>query len=147
MKIIFNLGDIMKNRDKYKTSNKQNIMSYIYKYDSSFSAQELYSLMKNNNENIGLTTIYRYLDELVSKNKLKKFYNEKNVAVYEYLSECDCENHFYLKCNCCDRTIHIDCEHIDIFSKHIKNEHDFLIDKNNLFISGICSECKMKEGN
>lgn len=142
MKIIFKLGDIM----RYKTNNKQSIMNYILNYTSSFSAQELYSVMKNNNENIGLTTIYRYLDELVTKNKLKKFYNEKNVAVYEYLSDCDCENHFYLKCSNCDKTIHVDCSHINIFSKHIIEEHDFLIDQNKLFISGLCVDCRKKEG-
>lgn len=131
---------------KYKTNNKQSIMNYIMNYTSSFSAQELYFLMKNNNENIGLTTIYRYLDELVTKNKLKKFYNEKNVAVYEYLSDCDCENHFYLKCSNCDKTIHVDCNHINIFSKHIMEEHNFLIDKNNLFIAGLCDDCRKKEG-
>ena len=47
---------------KYKTNNKQSIMNYIINYDNSFSAQELYNLMKNNNENIGLTNIYRYLE-------------------------------------------------------------------------------------
>ena len=130
---------------KYKTTNKQSIMNYIINYDNSFSAQELYNLMKNNNEKIGLTTIYRYLDELVNKNKLKKFYNEKNVAIYEYLSDCDCENHFYLKCSNCDKTIHVDCNHINIFSKHIMEEHNFLIDKNKLFIAGLCDDCRKSE--
>ena len=63
---------------KYKTNNKQSIMNYIINYDNSFSAQELYNLMKNNNENIGLTTIYRYLDELVNKNKLIIMYQTVN---------------------------------------------------------------------
>lgn len=131
---------------KYKTNNKQSILNYILNYTSSFSAQELYFLMKDNNENIGLTTIYRYLDELVTKNKLKKFYNEKNVAVYEYLNDCNCENHFYLKCSNCDKTIHVDCNHINIFSKHIMEEHNFLIDKNKLFIAGLCGDCRKSEG-
>ncbi len=135
----------MKNREKYNTNNKQSILNYIINYNSCFSAQELYNLMKNNNVNIGLTTIYRYLDELVSNNKLKKFFSEKNIAYYQYLDECDSQNHFYLKCNNCDKVIHIDCEHIDIFSKHIIEKHDFLIDKNNLFIAGICEECRKRD--
>ena len=122
MKIIFKLGDIMKIRDKYKTNNKQSILNYIINYSGSFSAGDIYSLMKDNNENIGLTTIYRYLDD------------------------CDCENHFYLKCNSCGKVIHIDCSHINTFSKHIMKDHDFLIDKNNLFISGICNDCRNSEG-
>ena len=146
MKIIFKLGDIMKIRDKYKTNNKQSILNYIINYTGSFSAGDIYSLMIDNNENIGLTTIYRYLDELEKNNKLKKFYNEKNICVYQYLDDCDCENHFYLKCNSCGKVIHIDCSHINTFSKHIMKDHDFSIDKNNLFISGICNDCRNSEG-
>ena len=140
MKIIFKLGDIMRN--KYKTNSKLNIMSYINKYTSSFSAQELYNEMINSGENIGLTTIYRYLDELVSKNKLVKSYNDKNVSVYSLLIECNHENHFYLKCEVCEKIIHVDCECIEILSEHLILHHNFLIDKNNLFISGLCNDCR-----
>ena len=142
MKIIFKLGGFM--RSKYNTNNKLNIMNYINKYSGSFSAQELYNEMVNCGENIGLTTIYRYLDELVSKNKLVKTYNEKNVAVYQLLVECNHENHFYLKCESCEKIIHVDCECIETLSNHLMKHHNFLIDKNNLFISGLCNDCRDK---
>ena len=143
MKIIFKLGGIMV-RSKYKTNNKLNIMNYINKYSGSFSAQELYNEMIKCGENIGLTTIYRYLDELVSKNKLVKTYNEKNVSVYQLLVECNHENHFYLKCEVCEKIIHVDCECIETLSNHLMKHHNFLIDKNNLFISGLCNDCRHK---
>lgn len=132
-------------RNKYKTNSKENIMNYITKNKSSFSAQELYNEMINCGENIGLTTIYRYLDELVNNNKLKKSYNDKNICIYQYLEECDHENHFYLKCSECLKVIHVDCEAIELFNKHLVEHHDFLIDKNNLFISGLCNDCRKRE--
>lgn len=126
---------------KYSTNSRKLIMEYIKKLDNSFSSQELYELMLKDNEKVGLTTIYRFLEDLEKNNELKKFYDEKNIARYQYLEHCDEQNHFYLKCNNCGTLIHIDCDCIVELHEHILKNHNFKTDDNNIIIGGLCENC------
>lgn len=125
----------------YSTNAKKCIEKYINRTKDSFDAQKLYQLMKENDEKIGLTTIYRHLSELTKKGILKQTYNKNNVATYQYLEECDNTNHFYLKCNKCGTLIHIDCDCILQLQSHILNNHEFKADNKNIIISGMCKKC------
>ena len=84
MKNIFKLGDLMSNRENYNTKQKELINNYIKNMNDLFSSKELYEKMKNDNLNIGLTTIYRHLEDLEKNNILKKIY-ENGIAKYQYL--------------------------------------------------------------
>lgn len=126
---------------KYLTDGKKKILSYIKDITGSFNCQELYEIMVSNNEKIGLTTIYRFLDELEENGEVNKFYDEKNIANYEFLEQCEKGNHFYLKCNNCGSLIHIDCDCITDLHKHILKHHKFKSDNKNVIISGICEKC------
>lgn len=128
-------------REKYNTVQKQKIIEIIKKLGSSFSAKDIKKEL-DKEEKVGLTTIYRELEELENLGKIKKFYNDKNVKVYEYLGVCEHENHFYLKCSRCGKTFHVDCECINNFSSHVLKEHDFSVQSNSIFITGLCFECR-----
>lgn len=125
----------------YHTKQKDCIIDNIKKYNREFTIKELYTSM---NKKVGLTTIYRLVDKLVSDGKLIKNITDDNITYYTYLEECNCLNHFYLKCNKCNRLIHIDCDCISDLTSHIKKEHNFKLD-NNVIIAGICYECINKE--
>ena len=125
-------------REKYNTNSKNAIMDSIKSYGKSFTAKDIYDDL---NGKVGLTTIYRFIEEKEKEEELKKFYNEKNVAYYEYLDHCDSLNHFYLKCNNCGNLIHIDCDCIFEIGKHILDDHGFSIDNKNIIITGICKSC------
>lgn len=138
--MIFKLGYIM--RTKYKTNNKENILKYIKSLNKSFCVKDLYELMINNNENIGLTTIYRYLDELCKKELLKKNVNDDNIVMYQYLEECNHDNHFNLQCRVCGKLYHVDCDCIKDICAHLNKKHNFIIDTKNILIPGVCDNCK-----
>lgn len=128
-------------REKYNTVQKQKVIETIKNFNRSFTAKELKKEL-DKTDKIGLTTIYRELEELEKIGRLKKFYNDKNVKTYEYLSTCECDNHFYLKCLNCGKTLHVDCECINDFSAHVYKEHDFSIESNTVFITGLCENCR-----
>lgn len=136
----FQIGDVMSER-KYKTNSKICIMKYIRKINNTFTAQQLYNEIINNNEHIGLTTIYRFLDELTNNKVLKKFYDDNNVANYQYLEKCDKYNHFYLKCTNCGDLMHIDCDCILELQEHIYLKHKFKTNSKNIIIDGLCEKC------
>lgn len=120
-------------RDKYKTKQKEQLLEIIKKKDKEFTVKDIYQEL---NGEIGMTTIYRLIDNLAKEGIINK--NENH---YQYLEHCDCDNHFYLKCNNCGRLIHVDCDCISEIMEHISKEHNFKPDKEKIIINGLCRKC------
>ena len=124
-------------RNTYSTKQKERLLEVIRNYNSDFAINDIYNVL---NKEIGLTTIYRYLDELIKEERVKKFTKNKKV-IYHYIEECHHDNHFYLKCNKCGEMIHIDCDCINEFIDIVKNNHNFYINTKNIIIDGTCNKC------
>ncbi len=126
----------------YNTKQKDMIFEIIKKQRRDFTIRDIYEQIKHE---VGLTTIYRFIDNLVIQGVVTKTIDEDNITYYQYFEKCTHENHFYLKCNKCKNMIHIDCDCIDELSNHVYMSHKFIINKNNIVINGICSNCNKKE--
>jgi Fur family ferric uptake transcriptional regulator len=122
----------------YNTKQKDVIMNVIKKQKKEFTIKDLYQEL---NGNVGLTTIYRFVDKLVKDNRLSKDIGIDNIIYYQYLEECHHENHFYLKCNNCGSMVHIDCDCIGELSSHIIMKHHFKPSKEHIIINGLCDKC------
>ena len=128
----------MERNSNYKTKQKDIILDKIKSIKEEFTVKELYSKL---NEEIGLTTIYRFIDKLVEDGTVTKIVHSNNSIYYQYLEECNHDNHFYLKCNKCGEMIHIDCDCINEFIDIVKNNHNFYINTKNIIIDGTCNKC------
>lgn len=128
---------------KYNTKQKEVLLKFIKKQDHEFTINDIYEGL---NREVGLTTIYRFVDKLIKDGFISKIINN-NVTYYQYFEKCDEENHFYLKCNKCGATTHVDCDCINELSEHINKNHKFLLDKENIIINGLCNECLKKDNN
>ena len=114
-------------RDSYKTKTKEIIDNEIKLFKNGFTIKELLDSLNDKNIKIGKATVYRHLNDLVLDNTVKKYFDENNESHYKYLLDCQSENHFYLKCNKCNKMVHIDCECINDFYLHIIKKHKFYI--------------------
>ena len=122
----------------YNTKQKDIILNYlINNKDKCLTINEIYNSLIKNSNNIGLTTIYRFLNKLENENVIKK-YTDKKEATYQYIANEECKNHIHLKCLKCNRIIHLECNDAVKLSNHIKDEHNFYIDST---IFGLCKEC------
>ena len=130
----------MKN-NSYNTKQKDMILDMIISQKDEFSIKDIYSKLEGK---VGLTTIYRVINNLILQGKLDKEIKENNCAYYHYLESCDKNNHFYLKCDLCGHITHVDCNCIKELSNHVLYEHDFSINNKKTILSGICSECKKR---
>ncbi len=128
----------MATRNHYETKQKDIIINCIKNHEE-FTINEIYEELKGK---VGLTTIYRKVDSLVEDNKVKKYIGKDNITYYQYLCECDKDNHFYLKCDKCGNLEHVDCDCINELSEHINKNHEFEINKQNIVINGVCKNCK-----
>ena len=133
----------MERNSNYKTKQKEMIIALIKNSNSLFTVKGIYNKL---NKEIGLTTIYRLVDKLVDEEVLVKTIGKDNVTYYQYLEECDEENHFFLKCENCGEVEHVDCDCIETLSNHISKEHKFNL-TDHVIIPGICKKCFKGEKN
>ena len=66
----------------YNTKQKEIILDIIEKQHNSFTVKDIYNKL---DKKIGLTTIYRLVDKLMSEGKLKKYIDNDNNTYYQYL--------------------------------------------------------------
>ena len=128
-------------REAYNTKTKQLVLEEVKKLNS-FTANDIFKSLDENNTHVGLTTIYRSLDDLESKGIITKYYDDSKKAYYKLIENCQSVVHFYLKCAKCNKIEHVDCECIEEFKEHILNKHRFSPNFENIVISGLCNKCK-----
>ena len=133
----FQIGGIM----SYNTKQKKIIIDVIKKHKSNFTIKDIYNEL---NGSIGLTTIYRLFDKLVDENYLSKSIGKDNNSYYQYLEQCDKDNHFYLRCESCGKMEHVDCDCIGDLTNHIHKKHNFSINQDHIIINGVCKKCGEK---
>ena len=126
-------------RNNYNTKQKEKILKIIEKQNKQFQIKDIYIKLK---EEVGLTTIYRLIDNLLDENLITKNTEKDGKIYYQYLERCQEENHFYLKCEKCKKITHVDCECIKELSSHILKKHKFKTNKENIIINGLCNECQ-----
>ena len=121
----------------YNTKQRETILSVIKKQTKDFSIKELHEKLGGE---IGLTTVYRMVDQLASEGVLVKTMSESGV-LYQYVEPCEKKDHFYLKCDKCGTMSHVDCEQVEGLSKHIFEEHGFKPIDSHVVINGVCKKC------
>ncbi len=124
----------------YKTKQKETLLKFIHKQKHEFTINSIYEGL---NKEVGLTTIYRFVDKLIKDGYVTKII-KGSITYYQYLEKCDKENHFYLKCEKCGSLTHVDCDCIDELANHIKKHHEFKLNKEKIIIDGICKKCNRK---
>ena len=126
-------------KKRYKTEQKEKFIEYISKINDKYiCAEDIKKYLELNNNKIGLTTIYRFLNELEGEGKLR-IELKNHTKYYQYISD-NCNNHYHLKCTKCGNITHFECEELKKLNHHILKEHEFNVDQN-VMISGICVKC------
>lgn len=128
-------------RKKYQTKQKDKILKIIKRTKKKFTVKDIHNKL---NDEVGLTTVYRLIEQLVADGYLNKTIGINNEAFYEYLEKCDNKNHFYLKCEKCGKLLHVDCKCIGNLSKHVLKEHNFKTTTSTIIINGLCEKCSKK---
>lgn len=114
------------------TRQKKIIEEETGKFDSFFTADELFERVSKRDPNIGIATVYRYLKETGDDGGLHT-YNCDRRAIYSINDDSHC--HF--RCTQCGTESHIHIKKIDFMQKGVKGRIcHFQID-----IYGICEDC------
>jgi Fur family ferric uptake transcriptional regulator len=125
----------------YNTKQKSQIYDCIATKKCDFSIKELHEDLQRRGIKVGLTTIYRFIEQMQENGELKMVDNLDGSIRYQFVGHCDRGGHCYLKCNRCGAIEHIDCEALTSLEHHISSEHKFKMTEENIIINGICEVC------
>jgi Fe2+ or Zn2+ uptake regulation protein len=100
-----------------------------------FGADEFHQFIQRKMPNVGIATIYRFLNDMIKERRLHSYYCDKR-TVYSNSKN----NHCHYICQSCGLKQHIDIKNIDSIRKSIKGTIcHFQID-----VSGVCENCLKK---
>lgn len=107
------------------------------------SAEDIYELVKTNNSDIGLATVYRTVLLLVDLEILAKINFEDGFIRYE-INDKDEEqhHHHHLICNECGKIIEVKEDLLEELEREIEEKYQFEIKDHKLKFFGRCKECK-----
>ena len=136
---------IMNQRSKYKTRQRDILLSYLEKMPGHVTAADVCKHCKQQGENIGQSTIYRQLESLVDEGLINKYIIDANSpACFEYVgpdTHAESEVCYHCKCEKCGKLIHLHCDEIEEIQNHMLKEHRFRMDPLRTVFYGLCEQC------
>jgi Fur family transcriptional regulator, ferric uptake regulator len=126
--------------DQKLTKGCKKVLEYLERAHDLTSAQDIYGLMRTEDERApGLTTVYRSLESLVALGLVQAVQLGDGECRYELVRPG--EHHHHLICENCRKSLHLDECLIEQFEDNIKTNYGFAIRSHVLEIFGVCKEC------
>jgi Fur family ferric uptake transcriptional regulator len=132
----------------YATASRKKILDYLKNNsERTVTVADVDRYLKENDSEVNLTTIYRYLDKLEKEGAVIKYVTEKgSQASYQYVEAGhQCDAHLHLKCVKCGSIIHLECAFMNEISEHILKDHGFRLQCKNSILYGTCKACREKD--
>ena len=138
----------MEKSKEYTTGSRTKILAYLQQNKNrSVNVNDIANYLASQNSAVNITTVYRYLDKLVSQGVLIKYVAEKgSMATYQYVEKGKhCKEHLHLRCMKCGAVIHLECDFMSEISQHILKEHGFLLSCEHSVMCGLCQNCRTEK--
>jgi Fur family ferric uptake transcriptional regulator len=131
------------------TVGRKEILDVLTNSKGHLSAEEIYLKVHEKHPSVGLTTIYRTLDVLVSIGLLQKFDFGDDRARYEIIDAANEKgHHHHLICTECKKIIDYkdfideESEMLKKTEKALSEKYKFEIKKHVIEFYGLCPDCK-----
>ena len=102
------------------------------------SAQELHDLLRQRGENVGLTTVYRTLQNFAEAGEVDVLRNDDGESVYR---RCSQGHHHHLVCRVCGRAVEVEGPAVEQWAERVAAEHGFTDVSHTMEIFGRCADC------
>jgi Fur family ferric uptake transcriptional regulator len=104
------------------------------------SAEDVYKILLQREEEIGLATVYRVLTQFESAGLVCRHHFEGGQSVFELNRG---GHHDHLVCVKCGKVVEFVEETIEERQRDIAREHGFVLEDHSLVIYGLCSGCQV----
>ena len=122
-----------------RTRSQERILNLLKALNQSVSAQEIYIQLRNQDQSMGLATVYRSLDAL----KLEGVIQVRTLATGESLYSLVQEDRHHLTCLQCGNSIPISECPVHDLEKELTCSYEFKIYYHTLEFFGLCTNCQI----
>lgn len=121
------------------TKQRTAVVEILREIDKFSSAKEIYRRLQEQQEKVGLTTVYRTLQSLCDIDAVDALHMPNGETLYRHC-ETDAHHH-HLVCTKCGRTEEIDGGPIEKWASAVASEYNFELTGHDAEIFGVCSQC------
>jgi len=123
-----------------RTRSQERILNLLKNIKHSISAQGIYVELRNDNQSIGLATVYRSLEVL----KLEGLVQARTLASGEAIYSLVQQDKHYLTCLQCGISIPIHQCPVHELERQLQTSHQFKVFYHTLEFFGLCNKCQGK---
>ena len=121
------------------TRQRAAVSALLDRLDDFRSAQEIHEQLRRTGDGIGLTTVYRTLQNLADAGEVDVLRTGSGEAVYRRCTTAD--HHHHLVCRSCGLTVEIDGPAVETWAQRVAEQHGFSELSHTAEIFGLCSSC------
>ena len=110
------------------------------------TSDELLELLRARGVEVGKTTVYRKLEQMVLEGEARKALSQSGRVLYQYVDDATaCHRHLHCQCIDCGRLFHVNCEYLNELNAHLRKVHAFDLDAARTVLLGRCAQCRKEE--
>ena len=134
---------------KYKFTNQRQIIlqAFLDSRENHMSAEDVFAMVRDENPDIGLATVYRSLELFTSLELLKKLDFGDGRSRYELTDPQPRHSHHHLICLGCGKVVEFSYDFPPEMREEIQKHDGFQAVDSQLKVYGYCSECQKKQKN
>ena len=102
------------------------------------SAQEIYDIVRQRGDSVGLTTVYRTLQAMAEDGHVDVIVRGDGESVYR---QCSPSHHHHLVCRACRSTIEIDAPDVERWAADVAARHGYVEVTHTVEVFGVCPRC------
>ncbi len=101
------------------------------------TAEQIFALVRQKDDNISLATVYRNLNRLAENGMIRKLSHIDKVARFDHTLV----KHYHFICTSCSRIIDIDSNILPSFIQQITDQTGLAVESADISLKGICPDC------
>ena len=122
------------------TPEREQIVRAIFSIHDHFDVDELYLMLRRQNDRISKATVYRTIPLLLESGLVQEAYFEDGHLHYEHIYGHD--HHCHLRCLECGTVVEFTAETVNDVEQRVAERYDFLVTGHKLDVYGYCTKCK-----
>jgi Fur family ferric uptake transcriptional regulator len=127
-----------------RTAQRDTILDVFLRTEKHLSSEDLYHLVKEEDPNVGHTTVYRTLKLLVDAGLAREVRFGDGRTRYEH--NYNHPHHDHMICTECGKTIEFFSAELEAIQDAIVAKHKFKQTQHSMRIFGVCAQCQRKAG-
>jgi Fur family transcriptional regulator, ferric uptake regulator len=134
------LTEYLRKKDLKLTEQRKIILDAFLVIESHITAEELYDIIKKNNPEVGVATVYRTLKILCESGLANELKFTDKATRYEHLF--DHKHHDHLICVQCGKYTEVCDPEIEELQQKLAERNRFKVLRHRMEMYGICEDCR-----